>query len=480
MKFLLFIYLYISFIVLVLSSNIIDYIGYNFTSIDDNNLIISIYDDITNNNNFVGADVGASIFLNNSINQGQQYYLWFFGDTLIGSIKNNARIWRNSTNPSTRNSIGVWCIENNSPVSNITHIFNYTMNPSLLNYSGYFNTLELNQLYWPIGGININSNIYVINERMYPNVTIVGIDVFQLNTTIIDDPSQWTINNITTLPGMSDNTTIGNCFIQVLGYIYLFGSMNHTNYDGIVTRIQEKYFISGNWSQLQVFTGNLEWNDYYSNEIYPYNIFSPLPLTSCITYSNKYNIWIILIADVFYDSGIYLRWSYNLYDWSESIKIYDIPSSITSNPNNIYYAPNFHDEFNTNNDEIVWSYNTNSFYPEDLIDDLNLYFPRFVRTSIIGLTSVPTSVPTSKPSKSIEVAELIAEEKKLSNAVVIVIVVCASIWLILGLRYYIKYRRKSKLHEVDSNNAIQLLNSNNMRSQLTSNEVTNPVLVRID
>ena len=258
---------------------------------------------------------------------------------------------------------------------------------------------------------------------------------------------------------MNNNITIGNCFIQYDGYVYLYGSNNGVLYNGFVTRITNNNFINGNWSSLMVYTINLTWEYYYDINTIPNTIFSPLPLTSAITFNSKFNIWIIIIASSFISTNIMVRYSSNLIEWSDEQVIYKVPSSLSVIANSMWYAPNFHNEFNDNDSEFVWSYNTNSFNVTDLVSDLNLYYPRFIKTTINIIQS-----PTAQPSLSV----LAQEQRKISHIIIPVVVCGAILWLALGLRYYLLNKKKS---ENNATNSLQLMDQN---------ETKNPVLVRID
>jgi len=212
-----------------------------------------------------------------------------------------------------------------------------------------------------------------------------------------------------------------------------------------------------------VYTINLTWEYYYDINTIPITIFSPLPLTSAITYNTKFNIWMILIASSFISNNIMVRYSSNLIDWSDEQLIYEVPLSISSITNSMWYAPNFHNEFNDNDNDFVWSYNTNSYNVTDLVSDLNLYYPRFIKTTIIqNIIQSPTVQPT--------LSVLAQEQRKISHIIIPVVVCCAIVWLALGLRYYL-LNKKTSSESNSINNSLQLMDQN---------EIKNPVLVRID
>ncbi|KAL0242835.1 hypothetical protein GEMRC1_005398 [Eukaryota sp. GEM-RC1] len=65
--------------------------------------------------------------------------------------------------------------------------------------------------------------------------------------------------------------------------------------------------------------------------------------------------------------------------WSEGIVLYEVPDEYKSR-NRFFYAPKVHPEMSRHDDELILTYATNSFVPEDLDDDADLYVPRFIRS----------------------------------------------------------------------------------------------------
>jgi hypothetical protein len=349
---------------------------------------------------FLGADVAASIFLNSTGNT--KTYLWFFGDTFIGNIVSNQR--QVQTMP--RNSIGLWTITNNNfETSTLQHYApTYSNQPgqNVTTY-GFFSPVQTNinttpQNYWPISAIYINNEMYVICERVLSTgLDMLGVDILKLNTIPYNDPSQWTYEYKSTIPGISNNITIGNAFINSDNYVYLYGSINGPKYNGIVTKISYDNFLNGHWELLEVYTNN-SWSLYYSSAI-PKIIYSPLPLTSAIIWHPYMSKWIMLSIDIFvYGNQVGLFYSDKLEGpWDGPIFIYTVPEKYIISYNILWYAPNFHPEFmiNNNTNEIYWSYNINSFQASDLITDLSLYTPKIIRT-VVNIYNTDTCPAGSK------------------------------------------------------------------------------------
>lgn len=367
---------------------------FNFNSIED-----AFLTKISGNNPpFIGADVASSILLN--IEGNKKTYLWFFGDTLKGTIIDNQRIWEVPLDappysPSTRNSIGIWSIyDNNILSSTLNHYiptYNNQTGQNGLTY-GFFSPIQTDlendpQNYWPINAININNELYVICERVSAlSLTTYGIDVLKLNVSSLEDPKNWTYEFMTTIPGITDTLTIGNAFTKNIdNFIYFYGSKNIPYYYGFVTKISTNNFINNNWiNGLQVYNGS-GWVLYYSYSI-PKTIYSPLPLTSTITYHSFMSKWIMLTINfLIYGPKVGLFYSDNLEgNWNGPIFIYDIPNKYLINSNIVYYAPFFHNEFMENiySQDIFWSYNINSFNVIDLQTNTFLYTPKIIRTTV--------------------------------------------------------------------------------------------------
>ena len=358
-------------------------ISYSFNSIQN--------DELTNylgiNQPFLGADVASSILINST--EQENTYLWFFGDTDYGNlIQTNNQIERNITNI-TRNTIGIWKIYKNNSLSNMIHYIPiYSGQPGQNNITyGFFSPIQpdpnnptLN--YWPINALNIDNKFYVICEKIMGGLNTVGIDILELIIININDPSTWVYNYLSTIPNISNTFTIGNTFVENEGYVYLFGS-NTNKYIGFVTRITKNNFIIGNWNELQVYTQT--GYKIFNSVTIPKTIFTPLPLTSTIIFSPFINSWIILSIDFFNTLGpkIGLFYSNTLEGpWNGPNFIYNVPSEYIINPNIVYYAANFHQEFAKNLNELYWTYNINSLNFEDQITDINIYTPKMVKTII--------------------------------------------------------------------------------------------------
>lgn len=156
--------------------------------------------------------------------------------------------------------------------------------------------------YWPIAVIKINNEIYTLCQKCQStslnSLNIVGHDIVKLNAIPYDDPSQWTYQYLSTIPGVDNNTTIGNALITNNNYVYLYGSKNGTSYNGFVTRISSNDFINGTWNNLQVYYQN-QWSPYYTTKLSNF-IFTPLTLSSTIMWHNYMSKWIMLSITAFF------------------------------------------------------------------------------------------------------------------------------------------------------------------------------------
>jgi len=365
----------------------------NFTFVSEQNTFLT--EILDNHPSFLGADIASSILLHSTNNT--KTYLWFFGDTLLGNINSGKRQWSTLSPspplyPSTRNSIGLWTITNNNPSTSVLEHYapTYTGQPGQNGVTyGFFSPSQPDidnypLTYWPIAVIKINNEIYTLCQKCQStSLNIVGHDIVKLNAIPYDDPSKWTYQYLSTIPGVDNNTTIGNALITHKNYVYLYGSKNGPSYNGFVTRISSNDFINGTWNNLQVYYQN-QWSPYYTTKLSNF-IFTPLTLSSTIMWHNYMSKWIMLSITALIGPKVELFYSDNLVGpWSEPISIYNIPSSYVINSNIIYYAPNFHPEFmvNNNSNEIYWSYNTNSWDINDLTNNLFLYTPKMIKTLV--------------------------------------------------------------------------------------------------
>ncbi len=366
----------------------------NFAFVSEQNEFLS--EVLGNHPSFLGADIASSIILHSSNNT--KTYLWFFGDTLLGNINSGQRQWSTLSPspplyPSTRNSIGLWTITNNdiftSEFKHYAPIYTEQPGQNGVTY-GFFSPIQTdianNPLtYWPIAVIKINNEIYTLCQKCQATtLNIVAHDIVKLNVNQYNDPSQWTYQYLSTIPGVDNYTPIGNALITNKNYVYLYGSKNGLSYDGFVTRISYDDFINGTWNNLQVYYQN-SWSMYFSTQLSNI-IFTPLPLSSTIMWHDYMSKWIMLSISAFaIGPKVELFYSDNLVGpWTGPIFIYDIPSSYCINSNIIYYAPNFHPEFvvHNNSNEIYWSYNLNSLNVNDLTSNLFLYTPKVIKTIV--------------------------------------------------------------------------------------------------
>jgi len=367
-------------------------VNFTFTS-NENAFLTQILD---NHPPFLGADIGSSILLHS--NNNTKTYLWFFGDTLLGNINSNQRQWSTLPPspylyPSTRNSVGLWTVTNNDISTSVLQHYApaYTGQPGQNGVTfGFFSPnqpdiINAPLVYWPIAVITINNEIYTLCEKCSAtSLNIAGHDIVKLIASPYNDPSQWTYQYLSTIPGVDNNTTIGNALVTDNNYVYLYGSKNGPNYNGFVTRISFNDFINGTWNNLQVYNQD-HWSMYYTTQLNTF-IFTPLTLSSAIIWHNYMSKWIMLSISAYaIGPKVALFHSDSLVGpWTGPIFIYDIPSSYLVNTNIIYYAPNFHPEFMSNNssNEIYWSYNLNSFDVDDLTNNLFLYTPKVIKTVV--------------------------------------------------------------------------------------------------
>ena len=356
-------------------------LNYLFNSFQVNNLtsILGIADSTIINPGFLGADVASSILYYSNTNIKK--YLWFFGDTLFGKVVTVNGVTQRLTLKIPRNSIGIWTFQNNKPTEVINHyitIYTDQANQNKDSY-GFFSPIQPNPEnpiynYWPINAININNEYYVLCEKiLIGSLNTIGIDILKLNINDIDSPSTWTYEYKSTIPKITTTYTIGNTSIINKNFVYLFGSST-TQYNGFVTRLSTNNFILGNWNLLEL----------YTNILIPKQLFYPLALTSTIQWFPFMNSWIILTIDKFiYGPKVALFYSNELYgEWKGPIFIYNIPEYYLIDSNIVYYAPMLHPEFCQESNEIYWTYNLNSFSTIDLVDDLNIYTPKMIKTII--------------------------------------------------------------------------------------------------
>lgn len=163
---------------------------------------------------WLGADIATSICFNN-----QSSCIWLHGDTLVGDMEGGVR--RPKSMP--RNSVALLNTSAGKPTSDNQHfIRSHDGNPQ---HWGFFSPENATQWYWPIAGVQLDGDLYVIADRMGPgsgglfNFVTAGVDVLHVPQPSLVDPLAWPNPTITTIPGMNNTFNLGHAAVTSNGLV---------------------------------------------------------------------------------------------------------------------------------------------------------------------------------------------------------------------------------------------------------------------
>ena len=154
---------------------------------------------------WLGADIATSICFAPSTT-----CVWLHGDTLVGTMDGGVR------HPSTmpRNSVALLNTSLGQPTSSYKHfIRNHSGDPQ---HFGFFSPPNMTQWYWPIAGLQLNGDLYVIADRMGPgsgglfNFITEGVDVLHIPQPSLVDAMSWPNPIISTFPGSNNTFNLGH------------------------------------------------------------------------------------------------------------------------------------------------------------------------------------------------------------------------------------------------------------------------------
>lgn len=154
---------------------------------------------------WLGADIATSICF-----PPEPTCVWLHGDTLVGTMDNGVR----DPMSMPRNSVALLNASAGVPTSAYKHfIRSHDGDPQ---HWGFFSPPNTTQWYWPIAGVQLDGDLYVIADRMAPgsgglfNFVTEGVDVLFVAQPSLSDALLWSAPVISTIPGTNNTFNIGH------------------------------------------------------------------------------------------------------------------------------------------------------------------------------------------------------------------------------------------------------------------------------
>jgi len=319
---------------------------------------------------WLGADVSTSIHL------GEDLYLWLWGDTLVGNcyMLNGERVRHITRMP--HSSLALVHMNGNRKPEYIIPVDNRgVFYPKYLQNSPLY--------YWIVAGEvgPLTGKLYIC--AMVINNTGTGIGFEQLGSDIIivdnpqSPPDQWQWNSFR-LPYTDGKNSWGAAISSDGAYLYLVGL-----YVGgqALVRIPEVDMANHNFGALQFYSKDNRWLSGIDSLV-PF-LSSPFTVTeTTLMYHPNLKKW-YMVGSQAYQSFIYVSLADNITGPWQSYSIYTIPAPWSNGKLYINYAAKVHPEFQAKDNEIVFTYNTNSVTGlQGLASEIGAYHPHFIVVTV--------------------------------------------------------------------------------------------------
>lgn len=322
---------------------------------------------------WIGADGDYSTALDDNT------VVWLFGDTFIGSVRDNRRVNATLIN----NSIGIQHLRSSKPIE-LYYGTNADGQPAAFvtpdDGKGYF---------WLFSGVSTSNGLSIFLTRVrqsdanpaFPFKTF-GMALGHISNPL-DPPSKWRITQ-QQVPFCrftdSGSLLLGSAALKVGSYVYIYGSDSlRKDKDGkrlnsmIAARVPEDKL--GDFSKWR-FLSSGKW---ITNATRCDTLFNAPPTEFSVSYVPGIKQY----AAVYMDHGIYGKIMVRLSPtpegpWGEEMMVFDCPDKDWHEAA-YSYAAKAHPELSTNPNELIVTYATNSAEFTDLFEDARLYWPRFVK-----------------------------------------------------------------------------------------------------
>jgi len=326
-------------------------------------------------NGWLGGDLAFSLPLDS------KKILWLFGDSFVQRDLNTKKRHGAAI---INNSIA---IQTGSFAAETCELQFYWKNNSEKPQS-YFLFEHLPGFLWPLSAVKINNDLYIFLLRIvHQNIE----DVFgfrQIGNEMIhipnsqDSPEKWVMRHII-LPWEKRIGTFGSNVLIDQQFLYIYGFRQHQelwfkHLKLIAARIDLRHFTNiTDMSHWEYYTGK---NDRWSTERQQMGyIFDHSNTEFSITFLPKFKKYAFISNSFIAPNPIIMRLGDTPYGpFSLPLEAYQCPET-TWSPHYFCYAGKAHPEFAQNDNELIVTYATNSKILKLCVEDLRIYFPRFIR-----------------------------------------------------------------------------------------------------
>lgn len=318
-----------------------------------------------NTNGWIGADVAYSVPL------GREKVLWLFGDTFVGHIRHGRRIQPKMIHSSIAIQKFAQPPRFYYPEDKKGQPESFVKSPGPRTY------------FWLEDGMRTSRGLCIfLQEVKWINDSAWGFQCIGTWLALVhnpdDSPALWKIS-LRPLPfarlADGQDAVLGTETLKTGGYVYVYGYSNRTNATAtknqILARAAEdelanpdawKFYSNGGWTKdFQIATpifpdagaeGSVSWQPFLKKFVFIYSE----------------GIW----------GRIVMRTSTSQEGpWTAPEALYQCPEMKIS-PHVFCYAAKGHPELSATN-ELLVSYASNSEKPSDVMNNTNLYVPRFIR-----------------------------------------------------------------------------------------------------
>jgi len=331
-----------------------------------------------NDQGWIGGDLAFSMPLTNDQN------LWLFGDSFIQRV------------PAQKNRVGAAIISNSLALQsgafgeqNFQLKFFWPMKQT--SPTALFSDKSVPGTVWPFSSVLLGSTLFVLAVRIVQtNINdafgfrLAGNLIYEIDNPF-ELPEQWRLK-LHELPWRQDLGTFGSNVLIDHGFVYIYGFQKTTPAitdppNLVIARmdLQRKYnFVD--ITRWQYRDGiNQRWTS-NRHEISP--LFDNSNTEFSVTYLREFEKY-ILVANTGKDGKhITVRFADTPYGpFSDPTIIYNCPE-VDWSPLYFCYAVKAHPELSRASDDLVVTYATNSKTLQTCIDDLRIYFPRFLRLKL--------------------------------------------------------------------------------------------------
>ncbi|MBC7188016.1 MAG: DUF4185 domain-containing protein [Calditrichaeota bacterium] len=325
-------------------------------------------------NGWLGGDCAFSTPLNDG------RILWLFGDSFV------------SSDPEARSRAGSHIVANTIAIQRGHEVRFWWKEGGGRGPTAFFSSPELPGRSWPLSAVRIGEALAVLAVRVVtvdPNqVTgfrLVGHEVYWVPNPD-EEPHRWEIT-LRQLPWSEKTGTFGSWLLADQGYLYIYGFRRHFRswFKEVWTLVARAPLEDAHrlveperWEYLDGEHGR-----WYKNPAAARPVLHKGATEFSVSYLPELGKFVLLAASWRRGNPIQVRVAETPYGpFSEACTVYVCPEAL-ANRRYFCYAAKAHPELASSPAELVVSYAVNSRKLEDCYHDEGIYYPRFLRVSVL-------------------------------------------------------------------------------------------------